>query len=57
MKEKASVKEKNSLFVQDSQEIANKIKNSTLEIMRGAHVPMWEIPEQYTDLIVKFLSN
>lgn len=42
---------------QDSQEIANKIKSSTLEIMPGAHVPMWEIPGQYTDLIVKFLSN
>lgn len=42
---------------QDSQEIANKIKNSTLEVMAGAHVPMWEIPEQYTALIVKFLSR
>lgn len=42
---------------QDSQEIASKICNSRLEIMAGAHVPMWEIPEQYTSLIVEFLST
>ncbi len=42
---------------QDSQEIANKIKNSTLKVMAGAHIPMWEIPEEYTDLIIKFLSK
>lgn len=42
---------------QDSQEIASKICNSRLEVIPGAHVPMWEIPEQYANLIIEFLSS
>lgn len=41
---------------QDSQEIVSKLDNVKLQIMAGAHVPMWEIPEQYADLITTFLS-
>ncbi len=40
---------------QDSQEIVNKLDNVKLKIMAGAHVPMWETPEQYVNLITAFL--
>ncbi|HCY39256.1 MAG TPA: hypothetical protein DHV02_05270 [Neisseriales bacterium] len=42
---------------QDSQEIVNKLDNAKLKIMAGAHVPMWETPEQYANLITAFLSR
>lgn len=42
---------------QDSQEIVNKLDNAKLKIMAGAHVPMWETPEQYANLITALLSR
>lgn len=39
----------------DSQGIVNKLENAKFKIMPGAHVPMWETPEQYVNLITAFL--
>lgn len=41
---------------QDSQEIAKLIPNSQLSIISGAHVPMWEIPKEYVNLIFNFMG-
>ena len=42
---------------QDAQKIVNKLERAKLKIMSGAHVPMWETPEQYVNLIAAFLSR
>ncbi|RTL12763.1 MAG: alpha/beta hydrolase [Neisseriaceae bacterium] len=42
---------------QDSIQIIQKISHAQHQEIKGAHVPMWEIPETYIDIIKKFLTT